>query len=151
MLTSPGGFTFCFVRQPAAVRPGPGVWAGESWSIVDQVCLDIPEDDYEAEGGFWSALTGWELRQSPVAEEFGFLVRPGEMPIRILLQSLGERDGQVRAHLDLACSDRPTETGRHLGLGAELVRVTDRWTVLRSPGGSAYCLTDRNPKSGLLD
>ena len=57
----------------------------------------------------------------------------------------------MRAHPDLACSDRPSETVRHLALGAELTRVYDRWTVLRSPTGSAYCLTDRNPKTGLLD
>ena len=151
VLTSPGGFTFCFVREPAAVRPLPAVWAGDSWSIFDQVCLDIPADSYETECAFWSALTGWELRRSPVAEEFGFVVRPREIPIRILLQRLGDRDGRVRAHPDLACSDRPTETGRHVGLGAELVRVYERWTVLRSPAGSAYCLTDRNPKTGLLD
>ena len=44
VLTSPGGFTFCFVREPAAVRPLPAVWAGDSWSIFDQVCLDIPAD-----------------------------------------------------------------------------------------------------------
>ena len=96
VLTSPGGFTFCFVREPAAVRPLPAVWAGDSWSIFDQVCLDIPAGGYETECAFWSALTGWELRRSPVAEEFGFVVRPREMPIRILLQRLGERDGRVR-------------------------------------------------------
>jgi predicted enzyme related to lactoylglutathione lyase len=151
VLTSPGGFTFCFVREPAAVRPLPAIWAGDNWSIFDQVCLDIPADRYETECAFWSALTGWELRRSPVAEEFGFVVRPREIPIRILLQRLGDPDGRVRAHPDLACSDRPTETGRHVGLGAELVRVYERWTVLRSPAGSAYCLTDRNPKTGLLD
>jgi predicted enzyme related to lactoylglutathione lyase len=151
VLTSPGGFTFCFVREPAAVRPLPAIWVGDSWSILDQVCLDIPADRYETECAFWSALTGWELRRSPVAEEFGFVVRPREIPIRILLQRLGDQDGRVRAHPDLACSDRPTETDRHLGLGAELVQVYERWTVLRSPAGSAYCLTDRNPKTGLLD
>jgi hypothetical protein len=151
VLTSPGGFTFCFVREPAAVRPLPAAWAGDSRSIFDQVCLDIPADSYESECAFWSALTGWELRRSPVAEEFGFLVRPREVPIRILLQRLGDRFGPVGAHPDLACSDRPSETGRHVGLGAELVRVRERWTVLRSPAGSAYCLTDRNPKTGLLD
>ena len=151
VLTSPGGFTFCFVREPAAVRPLPAAWTDSSWSIFDQVCLDIPADGYEAECAFWSALTGWELRRSPVAEEFGFVARPREIPIRLLLQRLGDRAGPVRAHPDLACSDRPTETGRHVGLGADLVRVHERWTVLRSPGGSAYCLTDRNPKTGLLD
>ncbi len=151
VLTSPGGFTFCFVCEPAALRPPPAVWAGDSWSIFDQVCLDIPADHYESECTFWSALTGWERRQSPVAEEFGFLARPREIPIRILLQRLGDRDDRVRAHPDLACSDRPTETDRHVELGAELVRVHQRWTVLRSPAGSAYCLTDRDPKSGLLD
>jgi hypothetical protein len=151
VLTSPGGFTFCFVSHPSAVRPVPGVWPGDHWSIFDQVCLDIPSDRYDTECAFWSALAGWDLRQSPVAEEFQALVRPREVPIRLLFQRLGETDGVVRAHPDLACSDRAAETTRHQELGAELVRVHDRWTVLRSPVGSAYCLTDRNPKTGLLD
>ena len=98
VLSSPGGFTFCFVREPDVVRPLPGVWTGDSWSIFDQVCFDIPADRYETECAFWAALTGWELRRSPVAEEFGFVVRPRGCPIRILLQRLGDRDGRVRAH-----------------------------------------------------
>jgi hypothetical protein len=151
VLTSPGGFTFCLVSHPASVRPAPGIWPGGVRSIVDQVCLDIPLDRHDTECAFWTALTGWELRQSPVAKEIHHLVRPVGMPIRLLLQRLGEAAGQVRAHPDLACSDRAAETTRHLALGADLVRENDRWTVLRSPAGSAYCITDRDPITGMLD
>ena len=54
-------------------------------------------------------------------------------------------------HLDLAVSDRDAETARHLGLGASLVGVHSHWTVLCDPTGLAYCLTDRNPETGVLD
>ena len=54
-----------------------------------------------------------------------------------------------RAHPDLAVRDRAAVTQRHVGLGAEVVDVRERWTVLRAPGGQVYCLTDRDPATGL--
>ena len=61
MLRSPGGFVFCFVDHPDSVRPQPATWADGSRSQVDQVCLDVPPDRYDAEVAFWQAVTGWEL------------------------------------------------------------------------------------------
>jgi hypothetical protein len=64
---------------------------------------------------------------------------------RILLQRLGETDGPVRAHPDLATADRSADTDRHVALGARVVGVHGYWTVLTAPGGQVYCLTDRSP------
>ncbi len=47
-----------------------------------------------------------------------------------------------------ATVDRAAHTDRHVSLGARLVGVHEHWTVLRSPGGQVYCLTDRNPATG---
>jgi hypothetical protein len=150
VLSSPGGLVFCLVSRPGSVRPGPATWPGGLTSLVDQVCIDIPAAGHEHEVAFWRALTGWELRQSPVARGFSNLIRPPSVPIRLLMQRRDEGDGPVFAHLDLATIDRATETERHLALGAELVREFPVWTVLRDPVGTTYCLTDRNPETGLL-
>ena len=85
-----------------------------------------------------------------MAEEFHSLVRPCGMPIRLLLQRLGETRGRVRAHLDIATTDRVAETERHRALGAGVQRERELWTVLTDPSGAAYCLTDRDPETGML-
>ncbi len=141
VLTSPAGLTFCFVSHPAAVRPPPAAWPGTR-SVVDQVCLDVPPSAYEVECDFWAAVLGWDLAAARLAQ-FRRLRGPTNVAIRFLLQRLDE-EGPAGAHLDLGASDRPVEVQRHLALGATLVAEHDVWTVLRDPGGSLYCVTDRD-------
>lgn len=147
VLRSPGGLTFCFVTHPAAVAAAPATWPGGHSSVVDQVCLDIPAWSWDTESAFWERLTGWERSDSPGHPEFQRLVPPAAQPLRLLLQRLGEADGDVRAHLDLATTDRGAETGRHVALGAQPREVRAGWTVLADPAGAAYCLTDRTPRT----
>jgi hypothetical protein len=116
VMASPGGFTFCFVHHPASRPAAPATWSGGLRSAVDQVCLDIPSRAYDDECDFWQRLTGWELRVSPTHQEFRRLIRPAGQPLQVLLQRLGDADGPVRAHLDLATSDRQAETDRHVAL-----------------------------------
>ncbi len=151
VLRSPGGFVFCFVHEPLARRPWPTRWPQEHESVVDQVCLDIPAAAYETECTFWSDVTGWPLRGSVRRPEFRHLVRPDGIPLRLLLQRLVEpATGRVTGHLDLACDDRSTEVSRHVGLGAAVVADHGSgWTTLRDPTGCLYCITDRDPRSGL--
>ncbi len=146
---SPGGLDWCAVSGDEVTRPLPRIWAGGQASIVDQVCLDIPADAYDAECAFWAELTGWELVAS-ARPEFSYLVRPEEMPLRILLQRLDDSDSPVRAHLDIATTDRAAETDRHRELGARVEATRQRWTVLRDPAGAPYCITDRDPYTGTL-
>lgn len=151
VLRSPGDFVFCFVAHPAANRPRPTTWPGGHRSFVDQVCLDIPAASYDRERAFWRDLTGWEERGSAVSRDFHPLVRPAGHPVRLLLQRLGEQTGEVRAHLDWATTDRGAETDRHVALGASVVATHRHWTVLADPNGRDYCVTDRDPATGLLD
>jgi hypothetical protein len=146
---SPAGLPFCRNEGERGVRPLPRIWAGGQASLVDQVCLDVPAAAFDAECAFWAAETGWELRAGS-RPEFAVLVRPDEVPLRILLQRLDDSDGPARAHLDLATTDRAAETDRHRLLGARVEATRHRWTVLRDPGGTAYCITDRDPYSGQL-
>lgn len=149
VLTSPGGLTFCLVRHPSSRRPRPVAWPGGHRSLVDQVCLDLPAAVHDEEVAFWQALTGWELRPSPAHAELHWLERPPGLPLRILLQRLEEPAGPVRAHLDLATTDRSAETARHVALGARVVAERGDWTVLADPTRTAYCVTDRDPGTGL--
>jgi hypothetical protein len=145
---SPGGLVFCVVPHRAAQRPPPTPWPGGA-SLVDQVCLDIPSDRFEAEAEFWVAVLGWP-RQRGVSREFDRLMRPPGQPLRILLQRLDQPDGPVRLHLDLASEHRDVEVSRHVGLGGRVVRETPWWTTLLDPSGRAYCVTDRDPATGVL-
>lgn len=154
VMRSPGGFVFCFVSHRSnGERPVPvEVPGGGARSLVDQVCVDVPADLFDAEAAFWTTLTGWEHRATG-RPELEVLVRPTGMPLRILLQRLGTDDpgDAARAHLDLACGEgRDVVTAWHRALGAEEVRRESRWTTLRDPAGLAYCLTARDPDTGLL-
>ncbi len=145
VLRSPGGFTFCFVSHPAAVPAPASTWPGGHRSLVDQVCLDIPAELYDAEVEFWLTVTGRELVDS-IRPEFARLRRPADQGLELLVQRLDEPTGAVRGHLDIGCSDRAAETERHLALGAGHVATYDAWTVLTDPAGSPYCITDREPR-----
>lgn len=150
VMRSPGGFTFCFVTHPGSQAPAPAAWPGGHRSLLDQVCLDIPEASYDAECIFWEDLTGWERRPSSVRPEYSSLTRPVGQPIRLLSQRLDEPVGATRAHLDWSTTDRGAETARHEELGAAVESRDEWWTVLTDPVGRRYCITDRDPETGVL-
>ncbi|MBW0255008.1 VOC family protein [Cellulomonas sp. PS-H5] len=154
VLTSPGGFAFCFVAAYPARRPTavtwPGAGGGTHTSLLDQLAVDVPAERWQPERRFWAALTGWPERTTAPGSALVPLHRPEGLPLRLLLQRLDEPAGPVRAHPDLACSDRRAETVRHVALGATVEAVRERWTVLRDPAGRRYCLTDRDPTTGAL-
>lgn len=141
VLRSPGGFTFCFVEQPARRRPAPSRWPDGHAGVLDQVCIDIAADQWEREQEFWSGVTGWSLR--PVGREFVRLDQPA-LPIKLLLQRRDDSAGPTRAHLDWATDDRQAEIDRHLRAGSQLVERFPQWTVMDGPSG-VYCITGRRP------
>jgi hypothetical protein len=145
LLTSPGGFVFCVVAEPASLRPM--TWPG----IVDQVCLDVNPSWFDDEAAFWAALTLWEPSRAKHSE-FEVLQRPDGLPLRLVLQRLDDdRPGPVKGHLDLAGGAQlDAVVDRHLDLGARAVRRTPSWVTLRDPVGQEYCVTRREPKSGSL-
>ncbi|KUO17112.1 VOC family protein [Streptomyces dysideae] len=145
VLRSPAGQLFC--AEPwrgASVRP-PVVRG----SRLDQVCVDVPPSSYTAEVAFWSGLLdGWDSVPGSLPE-FHVLKPPPGLPVRVLLQRLGE-ERPVSAHLDLACADIEETRAEHEKLGAALVARGAHWTVLRDPAGGTYCLTGRAPETGGL-
>jgi hypothetical protein len=145
VLRSPAGQAFCAVPWDGeAVRP-PVVRG----SRLDQVCLDVPPSRYATEVAFWSALlSDWTSRPGSLPE-FHAVVPPAGLPVRVLLQRLGD-ERPVSAHLDLACTDVEATRADHERLGAVPVAGGAHWTVLRDPAGGTYCLTGRNPETGGL-
>ncbi|MEU9352736.1 VOC family protein [Streptomyces griseoloalbus] len=143
VLRSPAGQLFCAVPwHGESVRP-PVVHG----SRLDQVCLDIPPHAYDAEVAFWSALLAdWESLPGSLPE-FHVVRPPAGLPLRILLQRLGE-ERPVSAHPDLACADIGATRARHEELGAVCVSTFGHWSVMRDPSGGTYCLTGRDPRTG---
>lgn len=154
VLSSPGGMPFCLVRPHESRRPAPSRWTTPQGhghaSLLDQYTIDVPAACWTAERRFWSALTRWPEHDVPPGAGLVPLTRPTGMPLRLMLQRLDEVDGPVRAHLDLATTDRAAETDRHVALGARVETVRARWTVLADPAGRRYCVTDRDPATGRL-
>jgi len=151
VLASPGGLVHCLVRDAGErVRPAPVTGSLGGRSRLDQVCLDVPAGLLDAEVRYWEALTD---RPAACRGEFLVLDRPAGMPLRLMLQELGADDARshVAAHLDVACGDHVgTVAAEHVALGAEVVDAERYvWTVMRDPAGLLYCLTPRDPGTGL--
>ncbi|GAA2763061.1 hypothetical protein GCM10010103_21020 [Streptomyces paradoxus] len=145
VLRSPGGQLFC--ADPWRGQSSrPGVVRG---SRLDQVCLDVPPSAYDTEIAFWSGLLdGWESLPGSLPE-FHVVKPPPGLPIRLLLQRLGA-ERPASAHLDLACADVAATRAWHEELGAVFVAGFSGWTVMRDPAGGTYCLTTRDPVTGVL-
>ena len=145
VLTTPAGVPFCIVPagdesvRPPAVDP-------DIPHAVDQICLDIPHDSFDADVAFWSELTGWPPNP-PSMPEFRSFAQPEHLPLRVLLQRLGEDDpGPPRAHLDISSDGHVAEVvARHLELGATVTFRSEHWTALSDPAGMPYCVTARHP------
>jgi hypothetical protein len=131
--------------------PAPASFAGVRRSRVYQVCVDIPGPTFEAEAQRWASLAGGRIDVLEHRPEFAWVRMPGgPRPLDLLLQRLDRQDGPAAAHLDLGTTDREAETARHLRHGASVVAREEFWTVLKDPAGLAYCITDRDPATGLL-
>ena len=151
ILRSPGGMAACVVRYHGeSRRPQPHRSARGVLHLVDQLCIDIPSQCFREECQFWSALTGWELRSSSVRTEFMYLIRPSTIPLRLLLQRRNDNDGPARAHLDVASDDVEQLVADHQVMGAVVVEEFQHWTAMVDPSGFPYCITSRDPRTGLL-
>jgi predicted enzyme related to lactoylglutathione lyase len=146
VLETPGGVTFCLVPFSSEAKRAP-VIEDPVPHAVDQVCVDVPAEYFDSDVAFWSALTGWKPNPQ-ILEEFCSFAQPRSLPIRLLLQRLGANDtAGARAHLDLACGDNVgAVVDRHVSLGATLIEIHQRWTVMNDPAGMPYCLTQRPPQ-----
>jgi hypothetical protein len=151
VLTSPAGFVHCLVGHLAGTdRPAPVALDGGGVSLLDQLAIDIPADQFAAEVAYWTALTGWPAESVELHPEFTVLRRPDAMPFRLLLQRLGDDDQRplATAHFDVAAGDDRVElAAAHQRLGATIVHTAPSWVTLTDPAGLPYCLTRRRPST----
>ncbi len=123
--------------------------AGGPKTLVDQIAIDCDPDPFDDEVHFWASVTGWAPLAAR-APEFVPLDRPSDMPLRIMLQRRSRASGVTSCHFDLACEDVPATVEAHEALGGSRVSASTFWTVMADPSGTHYCLTQRQPATGVL-
>ncbi|AZG46900.1 VOC family protein [Gordonia insulae] len=149
-LESPGGFVFCLVEwHGESERSRPIRWPGDTISIIDQVCIDVPDGLFDREVTFWAQLTARPTEPTS-RPELVRLARDPALAIGLLLQRNGIDDESTFAtgHLDLAATAVEDEMARHEDWGARMVERLPNWTVMADPVGRRYCITSRNPRTG---
>lgn len=146
VLETPGGVPFCIVPYTDEAERAPVIDTDHPHA-VDQICLDIPHEHFEADINFWAQLTRWQPNPAPALAEFRSFDQPKHLPLRVLLQQLGVDDtGGGRAHLDISSGDHVTHlTIAHERHGAAVRERFKHWTALTDPSGLPYCLTTREP------
>ena len=101
------------------------------------VSIDVPGEQVETSGRFWSAALGWELgapwRSHP---EFRSLTPPSGDAYAHLQQI----EGGPGVHFDIGACDVAEESARLVAAGATVESIFTDWQVLRSPGGLAFCV-----------
>lgn len=145
VLETPGGVPFCIVPYSGEAERAPVIDSAHPHA-VDQICLDIPHEHFDADTELWAAITGWEVNATALGE-FRSFTQPKHLPLRILLQRLGADDaGGGRAHLDISSGAHVAHlTTEHEQAGSSVVEQFKHWTALRGPSGLPYCLTSREP------
>lgn len=109
--------------------------------VVDWIhgFLDVPAEDADAAGAFWSAVTGWPLA-APWADNPEFRsLEPSEGSAYLHVQRIG---GPARVHLDVMSDDVPADVAAHVALGATTGTRRRWWQVMSSPAGFPYCLVE---------
>jgi hypothetical protein len=105
--------------------------------------LDAPADQHATLASFWSRVLDWPIGAPwPDHNELRSF-EPLEGAPYVHLQEI---DGPARVHLDLESEDPAATTACAVDLGATLVRETDDWRTLSSPGGFPFCVLEAQPR-----
>ena len=107
-------------------------------SRLGTLIFDCNSDDLGSHASFWGKALGLtpESEDSPVNSKY---LRLEGIPYdpKILLQKV---DHESRVHIDIETDDIPAEVARLEKLGAAVVKVTKRWTVMEAPSGHRFCV-----------
>jgi hypothetical protein len=108
---------------------------------------DFPAEGFEDGTAFWLNATDSTLspRRGPDRELATLIPSGGDSCLRV--QRV--RDGKGGNHLDLHVDDVQAETERAQVLGATVVYAEPGLTVLRSPGGFAFCLVEHDGEAAV--
>jgi predicted enzyme related to lactoylglutathione lyase len=102
--------------------------------------LDSQVDDIEPAARFWSHALGYPAIHSDEewASRYVHLAVRDKDP-RMLVQKV---EHQSRVHLDIETDDIGAEVKRLEALGASVVQVLPRWTVMMAPTGHRFCVVN---------
>ncbi|EGD54144.1 VOC family protein [Gordonia neofelifaecis] len=146
-MRSPAGGVFCLIPSgDESVRARPIRWPGGGISIIDQLRFQVPSTEFDAEVAFWADLTGKDAGDTTAVDEVALNNSP-----RLSLQVVILRTGEdvASAHTGIAASNLSDEVERHEDWGATIVERCDDSVRMADPSGRLYCITARNPRTGL--
>lgn len=113
-------------------------------SRLAALVIDCQGGDLDRHAEFWSQALGY--RRLPTSEAWAqryanLATSPEE--VRVLLQRV---EHPSRVHLDIETDDIAAEVQRLSALGASVVAVKKRWTVMEAPTGHRFCVV--HPQRG---
>ena len=85
---------------------------------------------------FWSAALGGRAVKPGDGDRY-IDVRGNPADPRVILQKV---EHPSRVHLDIETDDIEAEVKRLEGLGASVVEIMERWTVMQAPSGHRFCV-----------
>lgn len=105
-------------------------------SRLGTVIIDCQTDDLEQEAKFWSHALGAEIERRDDEERYIALKSYRSEP-RVLLQKV-EHPSWI--HIDIETDDIVAEVKRLENLGASIVEVMERWTIMEAPSKHRFCI-----------
>ena len=105
-------------------------------SRLGTVIIDCQTDDLEQEAKFWSNALGAQIERRGDERRYIALESNRSDP-RVLLQKV-EHPSWI--HIDIETDDIVAEVKRLEGLGASVVEVMERWTVMEAPSKHRFCI-----------
>ena len=108
-------------------------------SRLSTVLLDCADEDFERGVAFWSEALG---REAMRRDDGRYVLLRGRLgrengPI-VALQRVPAEERAI--HVDIESDDPEAEVARLEKLGARVKRRMERWTVMESPSGHAFCV-----------
>lgn len=102
--------------------------------------IDCQVDDINPAATFWAGALGYTAIASDEewASKYVHLDVP-EAEARLLVQKVSHPS---RVHLDIETDNIQAEVQRLEKLGAKIVQVMERWTVMEAPTGHRFCVVN---------
>ncbi|MCJ8318006.1 MAG: VOC family protein [Colwellia sp.] len=113
-------------------------------SRLAALVLDSKVDDIEEANRFWAQALGLECVRSDEewSANYSQLNSPKGQP-DILIQKTTH---ESRVHLDIETDNIDAEVKRLKNIGAQVVKVFERWVVMQAPTGHKFCVVNPQRK-----
>lgn len=107
-------------------------------SRLAALVIDSEVEDIEQAKQFWQSALGYLCLDADEAwqDRYAQLDTPSNQP-HILVQKVSHPS---RVHLDIETDNIEAEVKRLTKLGAKVIKVMPRWTVMQAPSGHNFCV-----------